>query len=85
MTQSNDSTKQLKWLYGTRMSKLFEVNIHSVYNRLIAKVDYDDGKFVITTQHKTDLASDELIKAYCEATIHSMEQWLAEEIAKKLT
>lgn len=85
MTQSNDSTKQLKWMYGTRMSKLFEVNIHSVYNRLIARIDYDDGKFVINTQHKTDLASDELIKEHCEATIRAMELWLAEEVARKLT
>jgi hypothetical protein len=85
MTQSNDSTKQLKWFYGTRKSKLFETNIHSVYNRLIAAVKYVDGAFVITTQHKTDLATEQTIKADCEATIASMERWLADEIAKKLT
>jgi hypothetical protein len=85
MTLSNDSTKQLRWMYGTRKSKLFETNIHSVYNRLIATVQYMDGAFVITTQHKTDLASDQTIKADCEATISSMERWLAVEIAEKLT
>jgi hypothetical protein len=72
-------------MYGTRMSKLFEVNINSVFNRLIARIDYVDGTFVINTQHKTDLASDQDIKADCEATIRSMERWLADEIAKKLT
>jgi hypothetical protein len=72
-------------MYGTRKSKLFETNIHSVYNRLIATVQYMDGAFVITTQHKTDLATDQGIKADCEATIRSMERWLADEVAKKLT
>jgi hypothetical protein len=56
-----------------------------VYNRLIAAVKYVDGAFVITTQHKTDLATEQTIKADCEATIASMERWLADEIAKKLT
>jgi hypothetical protein len=72
-------------MYGTRKSKLFETNIHSVYNRLIARVDYVDDKFVIGTQHKTDLATDAGIRAECEATLRSMERWLADEIAKKLT
>lgn len=85
MKQSNDSTKQLKWWYGVRTSRLFEVSDNSVYNRLIARIDYDDGKFVIVTRHKTDLASDKRIQSQCEATIRSMEQWLAEEVAKKLT
>lgn len=85
MTSSSDSTKHLKWWYGVRTSRLFEVSDNSVYNRLIARIDYDDGEFVIVTRHKTDLASDELIKEHCEATIRSMERWLADEIAKKLT
>ena len=85
MTQSNDSTKQLKWYYGTRVSNLYEVSDFSVYNRLIARVKYQDGAFITLRNHKTDLASDELIKEHCEATLRSMEQWLAEEIAKKLT
>ena len=85
MTSSNDSTKQLRWMYGTRKSKLFETDTNSVFNRLIATVKYDDGVFVITTQHKTDLATDADIRAGCEATISSMELWLADEVAKKLT
>lgn len=85
MTLSNDSTKRLKWWYGTRTSRLFEVSDNSVYNRLIARVDYVDDKFVIGTRHKTDLATDAGIRAECEATLRSMERWLADEIAKKLT
>jgi len=85
MTSSNDSTKQLKWMYGTKKSKLFETNIYSVYNRLIATVEYVGTAFVITRQHKTDLATDQEVRADCEATLRSMEQWLAAEIAKKLT
>jgi hypothetical protein len=85
MTQSNDSTKQLKWYYGTRVSNLYEVSDFSVYNRLIARVQYRDGAFITLRNHKTDLASDELIKEHCEATLRSMEQWLADEVAKKLT
>ena len=85
MTQSNDSTKQLRWLYGTRKSKLFEVSDTSVYNRLIATVKHVGTAFEITRQHKTDLATDEHIQSQCEATLHSMELWLAAEIAKKLT
>jgi hypothetical protein len=85
LKSNEDSTKQLRWMYGTRKSKLFETNIHSVYNRLIATVEYVDGTFLVTTQHKTDLATDEHINAHCEATIRSMERWLADEIAKKLT
>jgi hypothetical protein len=72
-------------MYGTRKSKLFEVSTHSVYNRLIAKVQYEDGVFVISRNHKTDVATDEHIQSHCEATLRSMELWLAEEIAKKLT
>jgi hypothetical protein len=85
MTPSSDSTKRLKWWYGTRTSRLFEVSDNSVYNRLIARVDYADDKFVIGTRHKTDLATDAGIRAECEATLRSMERWLADEIAKKLT
>lgn len=85
MTQSNDSIKQLKWLYGARKSKLFEVSDTSVYNRLIATVKYVDTAFEIARQHKTDLATDEHIQSQCEATIRSMERWLADEVAKKLT
>jgi hypothetical protein len=85
LKSNEDSTKQLKWMYGTKKSKLFETNIYSVYNRLIATVEYVGSAFVITRQHKTDLATDELVRADCEATIRSMEQWLADEIAKKLT
>lgn len=85
MTSSSDSTKRLKWWYGVRTSRLFEVSDTSAFNRLIARIDYDDGKFVIVARHKTDLATADGIKAECEATIRTMEQWLADEIAKKLT
>ena len=85
MTLSNDSTKRLKWMYGTRKSKLFEVSDNSVFNRLIATVEYGDGVFEITTQHKTDLETAGNIRADCEATIRVMEIWLADEVAKKLT
>jgi len=85
MTSSSDSTKHLKWWYGVRKSKLFEVCDTSVYNRLIATVEYVGTSFEITRQHKTDLTTDDGVKAECEATIRTMEQWLAEEIAKKLT
>jgi hypothetical protein len=72
-------------MYGTKKSKLFEVNIYSVYNRLVATVEYVDGRFDVTTHHKTDLATWEQVTEHCEATIRSMERWLADEIAKKLT
>lgn len=85
MKSNEDSTKRLKWWYGTRSSRLFEVSDNSVYNRLIARVDYVDDKFLISTRHKTDLATDEHIQAHCDATLRSMERWLADEIAKKLT
>jgi hypothetical protein len=84
MTLSNGLTKRLKWHYGTRVSSLYEVNDHSVYNRLIARVQYQGGAFVTFRNHKTDLASDELIKEHCEDTRRSMEQWIANEVAEKL-
>ena len=85
MTQSNDSTKQLKWMYGTWVSRLYEVNDHSVFNKLIAKVEHMTDIFVPVIYNTTPLASRADIEAQCEATIRSMEQWLAEYIAKKLT
>ena len=85
MTLNVGSTKQLKWMYGARKSKLFEVCDTSVYNRLIATVEHVGTAFVITRQHKTDLATDEHIQEHCDGTLRSMELWLADEIAKKLT
>lgn len=85
MTQSSDSTKQLKWLYGSRTSRLYEVSDHSVFNRLIAKVEHVYDRFVPIVYNTTSLASKENVEKQCEATIRSMEQWLAAEIAKKLT
>ena len=85
MTSSSGSTKHLKWWYGVRVSKLFEVSDDSIFNRLVASITYGDGRFDITTHHKTDLATWDQVREQCEATIRSMEQWLAAEIAKKLT
>ena len=85
MKQSSDSTKQLKWQYGTRTSRLYEVSDHSVFNKLIAKVEHMTDIFVPIVYNNTPLASRENIDAQCKATIRSMERWLADEIAKKLT
>lgn len=85
MTLSNGSTKRLKWQYGTRLSRLYEVSDHSVLNKLIAKVEYMTDIFVPIVYNPTPLASRENIEADCEATIRIMERWLADELAKKLT
>lgn len=84
MTQSSDSTKQLKWQYGTRTSRLYEVSDHSVFNKLIAKVEHMYDRFVPIVYNTTSLASRESVDEQCAATLRLMEQWLAAEIAKKL-
>lgn len=84
MKPSNDSTKQLKWQYSPRLSRLYEVSSNSVFNTLIANVRYYDGSFVTMIHNKTDLLSREGIEFECADTTRLMARWIADEVARKL-
>lgn len=85
MKPSNDSIKQLKWQYSTRVSRLYEVSDTSVFNVLIAKVEYYGDTFVTMIHNKTDLLSKENIEFECRGVTQLMERWLADEVDRKLT
>jgi hypothetical protein len=85
LKSNDDSTKQLKWKYTSRISRLYEVSSHAAFNVLVASVRYYDGTFVTMIHNKTDLLSRPNVEAQCDDTKRIMERWMADEVDSKLT